>query len=232
MRQELAARSNPAEASLEAVLPGFHNQLAALQNSVNGTRTSVMYKMSRMCTEFMTHIEDLKENTRLELASQFTKVATSLLRKSVTASDTSVDVVTVDRKRTTSILGGDVDFEKAKGYLLSRGNPVSLTRPYYEYYGMEYYSGGLIDGGVAAAEAKFKNCWWSDYKPGESTHFNRVTRIIKAVDMMVKEGGNLEKVLDILDGVFKSEQFSISRMVVALKSQGVISSRRSPTAAS
>jgi hypothetical protein len=53
---------------------------------------------------------------------------------------------------------------------------------------MEYYNGVPISSGVAAAESKFKNHWLISYNAGENTHFNRVTRIVKAVNRLVNEG--------------------------------------------
>jgi hypothetical protein len=115
---------------------------------------------------------------------------------------------------------------------MARGNPVFTTRLYYEFYGMEYYLGVPIQDGVVAAEAKFRTHWQHDYKAAEITHLNRVTRIVKAVNMVVEEGRPMEMVLEDFDNIFKEEQLSISQMVVALKTRGVISSRRSPKATS
>jgi hypothetical protein len=79
MRQELSSTSNLAEASVEAVLSEVHDRLAAIQNSGNGTRTSVKDRMNTMCTDLMNHVEDLNQNTKLQLAEQFAAVAASLL---------------------------------------------------------------------------------------------------------------------------------------------------------
>jgi hypothetical protein len=115
---------------------------------------------------------------------------------------------------------------------MTRGNPVFITRLYYKFYGMEYYSGIPIQGGVAAAKAKFRTCWRHDYKAAEITYLNRVTRIVKALNMVVEEGRPMEMVLEDFDGIFKEEQLSISPMVVALQTRGIISSCCSPKATS
>jgi hypothetical protein len=68
------------------VLPGVHNWLADIQNSVNGTRTSVMDRMNKMCTVLMNHVEDLNKNTKLQLAEQFAAVVESLVGHSRSSS--------------------------------------------------------------------------------------------------------------------------------------------------
>jgi hypothetical protein len=45
---------------------------------------------------------------------------------------------------------------------------------------------------------------------------------------VVEEGRAMKTVLEDFDEIFKEKQLSISQMVVALKTRGVISSRRSP----
>jgi hypothetical protein len=239
MRCALSDARNPAEASVESVLPGVHDRLAALQSSVNGTKTTVMDRLTNLCSDLMNHVQELNNHSRLELASQFAAVAANLVKQTYTVTDGTIHQV---RKELLAAQVGDneggteddqnEEFKRAVGHRMTRGNPSSITRLYYEFYGMEYYSGVPIQGGVAAAEAKFRTRWRQDYKAAEITHLNRVTRIAKAVNMVVEEGRPIKTVLEDFDNVFKEEQLSISRMVVALKTRGVISSRRSPKATS
>jgi hypothetical protein len=91
---------------------------------------------------------------------------------------------------------------------MTRGNPVFITRLYYKFYGMEYYLGVPIQGGVAAAEAKFRTHWRHDYKAAEITHLNRVTRIVKALNLVVEKGRSMEMVPEDFDGIFKEEQLA------------------------
>jgi hypothetical protein len=127
----------------------------------------------------MIHVQELNQHSRLELASQFVAVAASLVKQTYTVTDGTMHQV--QRELLAAQVGdneGGTDddhneeFNRAVGHRMTRGNPSSITRLYYEYYGMEYYLGVPIQGGVAAAEAKFRTCWQHDYKAAEITHLN------------------------------------------------------------
>jgi hypothetical protein len=83
MRQALSDARNPAEASVKAVLPGVHDRLSALQNSVNSTKTTVMDWLTNLCSDLMNHVQELNQHSRLELAS----VAASLVKQTYTVTD-------------------------------------------------------------------------------------------------------------------------------------------------
>jgi hypothetical protein len=84
MKQALSNARNPAEASIEAVLPGVHDRLSALQNYVNSTtRTTIMDRLTNMCSDLMNHIQELNQHSRLELASKFAAAAASLVNERI-----------------------------------------------------------------------------------------------------------------------------------------------------
>jgi hypothetical protein len=227
MRLALNNACNPAEASIEAVLPGVHDRLAALQNAVEGTRTTLTERLTSLSTDLRSHVNEMTTSTRLELATNFATMAASLVEgagkqaeKQAEKQAVAVPISTTERVGCTS------DFDRVQGHRMSR-QPVSIKRLYHEYYGLEYYCNVPIEGGIAAAERLFKNSWRKNYIGGEVQHVSRVQRIIKAVDDMVEGGAELWKVLDIFEDMFRAESNSLSRMINTLKAKGLITSSRS-----
>jgi hypothetical protein len=71
MQHALSSSRNPADASVEAVLPGVHDRLTALQNSVETTRTMLTDRTTSMCTDMKDHVNEWNRSSPLELATQF-----------------------------------------------------------------------------------------------------------------------------------------------------------------
>jgi hypothetical protein len=230
MRIALSNTNNPADASVEAILPGVHDRLAAIQNSVDGTRTTLTERISTMCADLKEHVNELNTHTRLQLASHFATVATNLVLDGRTGDKVDKVDGTVLTQGVTRLVGGRSEFERVQGHRMTR-SPLSITSLYEEYYGMNHFSGIPIEGGIAAAERVYKTSWRKHYFGGEIQHFSRMQRIVKAVDDAVRGGNALSEVLEQFDLKFQTELKSLSRMVTYLKKQGAITSKASATEA-
>jgi hypothetical protein len=220
MRNALNSSRNPADASIDAVLPGVHDRLAALQNSVETTRTTLTDRMMTMCSDLKDHVDELNKSSRLELAAQFATVAVNLVegQHGRKAEREAPLLGTLGRQEEEE---EHSDLARVSGHRMSH-SPGSITSLYNEYYGLEFYEGVPIEGGIAEVEKIYKNKWRKNYIGGELMHFSRIQRIIKAVNDKVKGGTELCKVLEEYDGLFNDEQKSLSRMIAALKVKGGI----------
>jgi hypothetical protein len=103
--------NNPTDASVEAVLPGVHDRLAAIQNTVEGTRTTLNERISMMCADLKEHVNKLNMHTRLQLASHVAMVAANLVQEGRKGDKIGGAVIT---QEVTRPVGGQSDFERVQ----------------------------------------------------------------------------------------------------------------------
>ena len=130
---------------------------------------SIWSEFKAVNSSFKVEVENALEHMARTLMHPQGKAGSDLVRVGRRA---WVAVASMDTPTLVDNFLHDLDFKKAEGYLLTtRFNATDVREIYWEFHGLEKFEGVPIEGGVAAAELKYKFAWRKSYNKTTSKHF-------------------------------------------------------------
>jgi hypothetical protein len=223
MRLALAGDECPTDYKLEAVLPGVHQRLQAM----DGRMGSMQRAMGAIETSMTAALRDEGQKTRDCLATGLEEAARSFRGGRAVATEQ------VKRRSGTTMAAGDTG---AGGLACTDhqffASHKSVQSFYNEYYGLGDFEGIPISGGLVAMDDRFGAKWRKSIRGG-AKHMSRLKAVMRAIaDMSDLEGGSLDRSIDVLEGVFRDKGVDggkqrLSNLVDILKKQGLVASATS-----
>ena len=109
-----------------------------------------------------------------------------------------------------------------KKYRLKFHRPTTVREIYEEGRGLGVYAGIPIDGGLLAAEARFKTKWRKHWDNKAQKRLSRILQVVGAVEKKLGEGEDLDVVLEHFQEIFVSRKLSFEGLISEFKSLGLL----------
>jgi hypothetical protein len=220
MRVALAGDECPTDYKLEAVLPGVHQRLQA----IDGRMGSIQRAMGAMETTMTAAVRDEAEKSRDCVATGLEEAARSF-RGGRAVVETELVATTMAGDTGGGLACTAADHQFFAGH-------KSVQSFYNEYYGLGDFEGVPISGGLFAMDDRFGAKWRKSVRGG-AKHMSRLKAVMRAIaDMSALEGGSLDRSIDVLEEVFRDKGVDggkqrLSNLVDILKKQGLVASATS-----
>jgi hypothetical protein len=246
MREALAGAIDPMDHNIEAVLPGVHSRMSAMQNEMTGMRSSVN-QLGENVTFALEKVTVSLNDVSNQLVRRDEELAVGLVdmaRRLRPASPSPSPSIFHPSTRSVAQERREVENNSTFSPTESGTFPLPVTMPighhlrvkygsihtiYYEWFGLENFDGIPVEGGIDTCESEWRSKWRNHFSGAEKQHFSRVKAIINAIieQTNVDEDGGIHQVLDELEVVFISEEIkkSVSNMSKWLKMKGYVTTQ-------
>jgi hypothetical protein len=230
MVQHCREATNPCDTNLNQVIPGMNERLGNLQSSV-----SVGFQQGRAdVQELQRQIQQSFAGNNATLAASLRNAANALSPPTAGAApdDFAAAFSLPPAARAVTATAASVEQQSRAGepripLHALHGVHHSVTSMYNEWHGIGAFLNGPT-GGLCALESENKK-WRDHFKPGETSRYSRLKRVVQAVHRRQQEesskenGMELAGVLAEFDGIMKGKGVgNLSNLVDTLQSKDYI----------
>ena len=232
MKTALTDVSNPADHSVQAVLPGVLDHMQANRHCIQQTVREEVGGLEERMISFH-HQEKLSMIAAIQaglttFAAQGAQQVEHVTGTSPSPHSNLMPTTTINDPPMSRPTPSNNELEVVSTHELQHKH-ATIKTVYEEFYGLGEFQGKPIAGGISALENKYGTKWRNLFgKKRKAAQVGRIKQVIKCLSQWTIDLGTIELAIEKLDTIFQDETIrcSIAKLVDHLKAEGVLTKQK------